>query len=235
MTHTQNYLAVDLGAESGRTILSELNDRKLTLTETHRFSNGPVQLDDGIHWDVLRLWGEIKSGISSTVRRGLQLDGIGLDTWGVDFALLDRNHSLLSNPFHYRDARTDGMLEDAFRRMPRPEIFSNTGIQFMQINTLYQLLAMSVQKSPLLDVAQSFVTIPDLFNYWLSGEITNEFTNATTTQCFDPRKRDWAKPVLDAMNIPSHLFGPVTESGTPIGTLLPRIAEETGAGAVRIV
>src|SRR5512147_2684672 len=153
----RNYLAVDLGAESGRTILGALENDKLTLTETHRFSNGPVRIDDGIHWDVLRLWGEIKSGISATVRAGMPLDGIGLDTWGVDFALLDRNHSLLSNPFHYRDERTDGMVEEAFRRMSRAEIFSHTGIQFMQINTLYQLLAMSVQKSPLLELAKTFV------------------------------------------------------------------------------
>ncbi|HSB03224.1 MAG TPA: rhamnulokinase family protein, partial [Anaerolineales bacterium] len=130
---------------------------------------------------------------------------------------------------------TDGMLEEAFRRMPAADIFAQTGIQFMQINTLYQLLAMSLQKSSLLDAAKTFVTVPDLFNYWLSGEITNEFTNATTTQCFNPRKRDWANPVLRALGIPTHLFGPVTDSGTAIGMLLPRVAEETGASGVRIV
>lgn len=233
---TRNYVAVDLGAESGRTIVGSLADGKLTLYETHRFPNGPVRLNDGLHWDVLQLWSEIKMGLgisSSKIDHGI--DSIGLDTWGVDFALLDKNNSILSNPFHYRDARTDGMLEEAFKRMPRVEIFSNTGIQFMQINTLYQLLAMSLQSSPLFEIAKTFVTIPDLFNYWLSGEITNEFTNATTTQCFDPRKRDWAKPVLNAMNIHSHLFRPVTEPGTSIGTILPHIAEETGTGAVRVV
>jgi rhamnulokinase len=231
----RNYLAVDLGAESGRTILGSLSDEKLTLFETHRFANGPVRLTDGIYWDVLRLWSEIKTGIAASVKSGTTIDGIGLDTWGVDFALLDRNHSLLSNPFHYRDVRTDGMLDEAFKRMPRAEIFANTGIQFMQINTLYQLFAMSVQKSPLFDVAKSFVTIPDLFNYWLSGEITNEFTNATTTQCLDPRTRGWATCVLDAMEIPTHLFKPVTDPGTQLGTLLKPVAEETGAGGVRIV
>lgn len=232
---TRNYLAVDIGAESGRTIVGSLETGKLSLTETHRFSNGPVQLNDGLHWDVLQMWSEIKSGIASTLKHGFALEGIGIDTWGVDFGLLDRNHSLVSNPFHYRDARTDGMLEEAFRRMPRAEVFANTGIQFMQINTLYQLLAMSVQKSPLLDVAESFVTIPDLFNFWLSGEITNEFTNATTTQCLDPRSREWATCVLEAMEVPAHLFKPVTDPGTQLGTLLPRVAEETGAGGVRIV
>lgn len=236
MTSTHNYLAVDLGAESGRTIIGTLHGEKLALTETHRFTNGPVRLPDGLHWDVLRLWSEIKAGIGiSSAKLEGGLDSIGLDTWGVDFALLDGQGALLSNPFHYRDERTNSMLQEAFQRMPRAEIFANTGIQFMQINTLYQLLTMSLQKSPLFEIAKSFVTIPDLFNYWLSGEITNEFTNATTTQCFDPRKRDWAVPVLDAMNIPSYLFRPVTEPGTPIGTLLPTIAAETGAGEVQIV
>ena len=236
MMNTHNYLAVDLGAESGRTIVGRLDDGLLTLTETHRFSNGPVYLPDGLHWDVLRLWSEIKAGIGiSSEKFNKHIDSIGLDTWGVDFALLDSQGALLSNPFHYRDERTDGMLEEAFKRMSRAEIFSNTGIQFMQINTLYQLLAMTNSKSPVLDVAKTFVTIPDLFNYWLSGEIANEFTNSTTTQCLDPHQRDWATPVLDAMNIPARLFGPITESGTRIGVLVPRVAEETGASGVQIV
>jgi rhamnulokinase len=235
MTTPRSYLALDLGAESGRAIIGMLNGDKLSLNEVHRFNNGPVRLPDGMHWDVLRLWSEIKTGIASAVKNGTKLEGIGLDSWGVDFALLDKNKALLSNPFHYRDARTDGMLDEAFRRMSRAEIFANTGIQFMQINTLYQLLAMSMQKSPVFDIAKTYVSIPDLFNYWLSGEITNEFTHATTTQCLDPRKRDWATPALDAMYIPTHLFHPVTDPGTLIGTLLPDIATETGAGGVKIV
>jgi rhamnulokinase len=236
MTQARNYLAIDLGAESGRAIIGMLDGRQLTLTETHRFANGPVRLNDGLHWDVLRLWSDIKEGIAkSSSKVGNALASIGLDTWGVDFALLDKNGALLSNPFHHRDERTDGMLAEAFKRLPRAEIFANTGIQFMQINTLYQLLAMAVQKSPLFDIAESFVTIPDLFNYWLSGELINEFTNATTTQCFDPRQRDWSMPLLDSMNIPSHLFKPVTDSGTRIGTLLSSLAEETGSGATPIV
>lgn len=235
MPEARNYLAIDLGAESGRTMLGTLDNGKLILTETHRFPNGPVRLLDGMHWDVLRLWAEIKAGIAAAVQGGAKLSGLGLDTWGVDFALLDRDGTLLGNPFHYRDARTDGMLHEAFRHMSRADIFAGTGIQFMQLNTLYQLLAMVQAKSPILDVAQTFVTIPDLFNYWLSGEITVEFTNATTTQCFDPLKRDWALPVLHALNIPSHLFGPVTAPGASIGTLLPRVAEETGAGKVKVL
>ena len=231
----QNYLAIDLGAESGRTMLGTLDDGKLTLTETHRFPNGPVRLPEGLHWDVLCLWAEIKAGIANTVESGVKLASLGVDTWGVDFALLDKNGELLGNPYHYRDARTDGMIDEAFRQMPKEELFTHTGIQFLQLNTLYQLLAMVNTKSPALDIAQTFVTIPDLLNYWLCGEITNEFTNATTTQFFDPIKRDWSQPVLEAMGIPAHLFGPVTAPGTPIGTLLPSIAEETGAGEVKVV
>ena len=218
MTQTRNYLAIDLGAESGRTIVGSLVGNKLTLTETHRFTNGPVQLNDGLHWDVLRLWSDIQDGIGRSAANQ-KLDSLGLDTWAIDFALLDKNGSMLGNPFHYRDSRTDSMMDEAFKRMPRAEIFANTGIQFMQINTLYQLLAMVMQESPLLNIAKTFVTIPDLFNYWLTGELTNEFTNATTTQCFDPLKRQWAKPVLDALKIPTHIFRSVIEPGTVIGTV----------------
>src|SRR6266545_6068433 len=174
MAVTHNYLAIDLGAESGRTIIGTLDGRRLKLTETHRFVNGPVRLNDGLHWDVLRLWSDIKEGlVKSSSQVGNSLDSIGLDTWGVDFALLDKNGALLSNPFHYRDARTDGIPEEVFKRIPRTEIFAQTGIQFMQLNTLYQLFSMSLEKSPLFDIAERFVTIPDLFNYWLSGKITN--------------------------------------------------------------
>lgn len=235
MPKAHNYLAIDLGAESGRTMLGTLVDDKLTLNETHRFPNGPVRLPDGLHWDVLHQWVEIKAGIAATVKSGAELSSLGVDTWAVDFALLDKNDALLGNPFHYRDARTDGMMEEAFRRMPRGDIFTNTGIQFLQLNTLYQLLAMVCAKSPILDIAQTFVTIPDLLNFWLCGEITNEFTNATTTQFLDPIKRDWSQAVLEAMGIPAHLFGSITDPGTQIGTLLSDVATETGAGKVKVV
>jgi len=231
MTQARNYLAIDLGAESGRTIVGSLDGKQLTLTETHRFFNGPVRLNDGLHWDVLCLWSDIKDGIG----KSKSIDSIGLDTWAVDFALVDKNDSMLGNPFHYRDARTDGMLDEAFKIMPRAEIFANSGIQFMQLNTLYQLIATVRTNPKIFDIAKTFVTIPDLFNFWLTGELTNEFTNATTTQCFDPRTRTWSTKILDAFNIPAHLFKPVTDPGTRIGTLLPSLAEETGAGAVPVI
>jgi rhamnulokinase len=229
-----NYLAIDLGAESGRTIVGTLEKSVIRLAETHRFSNGPVQLPDGLHWDVLRLWTDIQAGISASAAK-FPLASLALDTWGVDFALLDRNGSLLGNPYHYRDARTDGILDEAFRRVPREQIFAQTGIQFMQINTLYQLLAMLLQKSPLLEVAQTFLTIPDLFNFWLSGKIHCEFTNATTTQCFDPIRRTWAVSLLEALDIPTQILPPVCEPGTTLGSLLPEVAANTGAGSIPVI
>jgi rhamnulokinase len=217
-------------------IIGTLAEDRLSLLEVRRFANIPVRLPDGLHWDVLRIWSEIKSGITAAVsRNGRQLDSIGLDTWGVDFALLDQKGALLGNPFHYRDSRTDGMFAEAFRRMPRASIFENTGIQLMEINTLYQLLAMVVRKSPLLKISQTLLTMPDLFNYWLTGKITCEFTNATTTQCFNPHKRDWAYPLIGAMGIPEHLFQPVIEPGTVIDSLDIDVANEVGAGQIPII
>jgi rhamnulokinase len=229
------YLAIDLGAESGRVIAATIAGNKLELRQVHRFVNAPVRLPDGIHWDILRLYSEIKSGIAGACKSGARLDGIGVDTWGVDFALLDSHGELLGNPYHYRDPRTDGMLELAFQRMPRADIFEHTGIQFMQINTLFQLFSMASRKSPLLDLAQTFVTIPDLLNYWLSGQIACEFTNATTTQCYDPRQGDWAWPVLEALGIPQHIFKPVTQPGSILGPLTTDLVEECGAGAAQVI
>jgi rhamnulokinase len=188
MSHHLNFLAFDLGAESGRAMLGQFDGERLRLSEVHRFLNGPVRLPDGLHWDVLRLWSEVKHGLGLAAREhGADLAGVGLDTWGVDFGLLDRDGALIANPFHYRDSRTDGMLEEAFRRVPRAQIFEQTGIQFLQLNSLYQLLAMVVGRSPALDVAETFLTMPDLFNYWLTGRKCCEFSIATTTQCYNPR------------------------------------------------
>lgn len=232
MTH---YLALDLGAESGRAILGTLEDGKLTLAEIHRFPNGPVHLPNGMFWDVLRLWSEVKDGIAAAVGSGANPVSLGVDTWGVDFALFDKNGTLLGNPHHYRDPRTDGMMEEAFKLVPRAEIFARTGIEFLQLNTLYQLYAFSLANPALFDAAEHFVTTPDLFNYWLSGQITNEFTIATTTQCFDPLANNWAGDLLAALGIPARLFHPVTRPGTRLGPLLRQVAAETGAGAAQVV
>ncbi len=244
MLKTLSILALDLGAESGRAMLGRFDGQRLRLTEIHRFPNGPVHLPDGLHWDVLRLWSEIRHGLALALREHKALAGVGLDTWGVDFGLLDRDGVLIGNPYHYRDSRTDGMIEEACRRVPRAEIFAQTGIQFMQLNSLYQLLAMVVQRSPALDIAATFLTMPDLFNYWLTGRKVCEFTIATTTQCYDPRpsppsqggaRGGWAYPLLERLGIPTHIFPEVIPPGTILGELLPTVAEEVGAGALPVI
>jgi len=228
------YLALDLGAESGRAMVGSLGGRKLSLTETHRFANLPLKLPTGLHWDIDGLWREIKKGIALS-GRDFPLQSLALDTWGVDFGLLDQGGNLLGTPTHYRDARTDGMLHAAFQRVPREQIFAQTGIQFMQLNTLYQLLAMVRANDPQLRAARTFLTMPDLFNHWLCGSLCCEFTNATTTQCFNPLTRSWAYPLLEALGIPTHIFPPVCEPGTMLGSLLPGIAQETGSEAIPVI
>ncbi len=236
MSLANHLLAIDLGAESGRVIMGALDDDRLALSEVHRFANVPVRLPDGLHWDILRLWSEIQAALSLALRqRGNCPLSLGIDTWGVDFALLDRDGGLIGDPFHYRDRRTDGMLEEAFRRMPREEIFALTGIQFMPLNTLYQLLAMVVADAPALDHAETLLMIPDLLNYWLTGTIGCEFSNATTTQCYDPRVQDWATPLLDAMNIPRGIFPHVVPPGTILGPLSPEVVDGAVQGAVTVV
>ncbi len=236
---TLNLAAVDLGAESGRVMVGCLADAALTLTEVHRFPNTPVRLpaaSTSLHWNVLQLWQEIQHGLGLAAQQtNGALAGIGLDTWGVDFALLDQHEHLLGNPVHYRDARTTGILEAVCARVSRAEIFERTGIQFMPINTLYQLLALRLQGSAMLDNAARFLTIPDLFNFWLSGCAVNEFSNATTTQCYDPRARAWARPMLDRLGIPTAMFGEVIPPGTVLGPVRPIVAETLGLNAVPVI
>jgi rhamnulokinase len=221
------FLAIDLGAESGRAVLGRFNGERIILEEAHRFANVPVRLPDGLHWDVLRIVKEAKDGIAKAVRNGGQIESLGVDAWGVDFALLDRDGCLIANPYHYRDLRTEGMEEKAFDRMPKEEIYGTTGIQFMPINTLYQLLSM--EGSPLLQAARTLLLVPDLIGYWLTGEKACEFTAASTTQLCDARSGGWARDVLQRMRFPGHIFGQIVPPGTQLGPLLPEVAEETGA------
>lgn len=236
MMEAQNYLAIDLGAESGRSIVGSMSNERLVIEETHRFPNCSVLLPSGLHWDILRLWSDIKTGIGiSSEKFSKKISSIALDTWGVDFALLDQQDLLLSNPFHYRDLRTDGMLEEAFKRVPREEIYESTGIQFMQINTLYQLFSMVISGSPLLNIASRFLTTPDLFNFWMCGSKQSEFTIATTTQCLNPLTKQWAYPLLEKLGIPTHIFPDVVQPGTLLGSIRPSLAEETNVGQIPIV
>lgn len=231
-----DYLAFDLGAESGRAIVGRLQDERLELFPIYRFPNLPIRVLDSYHWDVLHLFQELVAGLALYRRDyGERLEGIGVDTWGVDFALLDHQGKLLGNPYHYRDPRTEGMLQEAFRLVPREEIFRQTGIQFMEINTLYQLLAMRLGQDPLLQVAKTLVMMPDLLNYWLTGVITCEFSAATTSQCYNPRSHDWAWDVLSRLGLPTGIFQPVVQPGTVIGPLHGRVAEQVGLQDVRVI
>ncbi|MCX7818474.1 MAG: rhamnulokinase [Kiritimatiellae bacterium] len=234
---TKVYLAVDLGAESGRVMAGLWNGRTLRLQEVHRFQNGPVWWADSMRWDVVRLWAEIQNGLAAAAREhGPQIVSVGTDTWGVDFALLSRRGELLAQPWHYRDARTDGMLARAFRMVPRAEIFRQTGIQFMQINTLYQLLAMRRSHPDLLEHAGTLLMMPDLFHWLLCGSKVVEFTDASTSQCVNPVRRAWARGLLKKFGIPTHIFPAMVQPGTDLGPLRRLVAERAGLPpTVRVV
>ena len=228
MSETINFLAIDLGGASGRAILGRWDGQHLKLEEIHRFPNEPVTIQGHQHWDVLRLWYEIKRGITRFAHRIKRpLCSIGVDTWGVDFALLDRRGNLLGNPYHYRDGRTDGMLELAFQQMPRRQIFEHTGNQFMQFNTLFQLLSMAHKNDPQLETADTLLMMPDLFHYWLTGCKTTEFSIATTSQMYDIRQRHWARPVLTQLNIPVDILPAVVSPGSVVGQLPQALKDET--------
>ena len=216
-----HYLAIDLGAESGRALLGSLSGRRLSVEELHRFPNTPVRVQGALYWDILRLWHEIQHGISLATReRKLTLDGIGDDTWGVDCALLGSDGLLLDNPRHYRDARNNGMMEKLFETVPRDQVFTCTGIQFMQINTLYQLFAMRLAGAPTLGVAARLLSIPDLFNYWLTGVARSETTIASTTQFFNPATMTWAADLLRRLDLPDQILAELVPPGTLLGKML---------------
>jgi rhamnulokinase len=223
------FLAIDLGAESGRALLGRFDGERVALEEVHRFPNVPVRVTDGLHWDALRLMGCVYRSLSKAAREAKQIESVGIDSWGIDFALLDRDGALVSNPYHHRDPRTEGMIERAFEQSPKEEIYETTGVQFMRINTLYQLLAM--QGSPLLEVADTLLLIPDLMNYWLTGEKTCEFTNATTTQLYDLEAEGWAEDLLQKMSLPDSIFPKIVPPATKLGSLLPEVAREVGLDA----
>lgn len=228
-----NYVAFDLGASSGRALLGSLEDDRLNIIELHRFPNSPVQLPSGLHWNILTLWTEIMQGLRTAASHNPV--SVGMDTWGVDFGLLDKHDVLIGNPYHYRDHRTEGMMAEAFQRVPRELIYARTGIQFMELNTLYQLYAMAKGKSPALDIAQTLLFTPDLLNFWLTGRKVNEFTIATTSQAYSPLTGVWATDLLEALSIPTHIFGEVIPPGTALGALRAEIAHGTGLTDITVI
>jgi rhamnulokinase len=230
------YLAVDLGASSGRVLAGALDGGRLALEEMHRFENGGVAANDRLYWNVLSLWRHIQDGLrSAALKHGDAVASVGVDTWGVDFALLGRGDELLGNPFHYRDRHTSGILERAFAIVSREEIFEATGLQFMEFNSLYQLLAMKQANSPLLEAAKSFLMMPDLFHWLMSGVKSNEQTDASTTQFYNPKTGDWAYELLARFGLPSPMLGQLTPPGETLGKLRRSVAEETGLKRASVV
>jgi len=228
MVTTRNYLALDLGAESGRGLLGRFDGQCLKLEEGHRFPNGPVLMLDTLYWDLPRLYAEVKTALAQGVARAGELDSVGVDTWGVDFGLIGRGETLLGNPVHYRDARTDGMLAAAFERIPRERIYEITGLQFLPFNTVYQLLALSRSRSPLLEVAETLLMMPDLFGWLLTGRRAGEKTNASTTQLLDPRSGAWSDELCNGLGLPRAILPELIKPGAVLGSLRRSVADEIG-------
>jgi len=232
----QCYLGVDLGAESGRVMAGLWDGKRIRLEELHRFPNGPVEIAGTLRWDVLRLWSEIQHGLGLAARKyGQSVRSVGVDTWGVDFVLLSKSNELLGQPFHYRDARTNGVMASAFRRIPREKIFAATGLQFMEINTLYQLLALQKRNPEILAAADCLLMMPDFFHWCLCGARVAEFTNATTTQFFHPTRRTWSYDLLKKFNLPTKILPEVVPPGTRLDSLRKSVANHAGLNEVSVV
>ncbi|GGV64619.1 rhamnulokinase [Streptomyces griseoloalbus] len=217
-----SYAAVDLGASSGRVMVGRVGPDSLELSEVHRFPNRPVRVPEGLRWDVLGLYAGVLAGLGAAG----PVDSVGIDSWAVDYGLLDADGALLGNPVHYRDSRTDGVAEKVWATLPAEELYAATGLQYAPFNTLYQLTA--ARGSAQLAQAERLLLIPDLLSYWLTGEQGTELTNASTTQLIDPRTRDWAHGVAERLGIDLGLFAPLRRPGDPAGVLRPEVLEETG-------
>ena len=221
-TAVNSYAAVDLGASSGRVMVGRVGPDSLELTEAHRFVNRPVRVPEGLRWDILALYGGVLDGLRAAGR----VDSVGIDSWAVDYGLLDADGALLGNPVHYRDSRTEGVAEKVWSTAPAEQLYAATGLQYAPFNTLYQLVA--AKESAQLSSAARLLLIPDLLSYWLTGEQGTELTNASTTQLIDPRTRAWSYDIASRLGIDLGLFAPLRQPGNPAGVLRPEVLEETG-------
>ena len=220
-------VAVDVGAQSGRVVVGRFDGSRFAIDEVHRFANVPVLAGGTLHWDALRLYEEMLEGIGAAARETSDIDSVGVDTWGVDFALIDRAGRLIGNPVHHRDRRTDGVMEQVFARVPARELYERTGIQMLPINTIFQLVAAAESADRSLEVAHRLLLMPDLFHFWLSGVAACELTNATTSQCLDPRERAWATDVLTRLGLPTELFREIVPPASVLGRLSADVVERT--------
>ncbi|RYG55375.1 hypothetical protein EON80_30750 [bacterium] len=221
------FAAVDLGAESGRVIVGRFDGQKLGLEVVHRFPNTPTWAGGTFYWDILRLWSDIGEGLTKAARLG-EIAGIGVDTWGVDFGLLDHNDKLIGNPVHYRDKRNDGMIDHAASIVPQSEIYSSTGLQFLPFNTLYQLLAMKQTDAHQLEIAKSLLFIPDLLHFWLSGIKKSEYTIASTSQMLDANTRFWDEGLLRRFDLPTNILCDIVPPGSILGNVSADVAKRFG-------
>jgi rhamnulokinase len=232
-------LAFDLGASTGRALVGELLEdgegRRLAVTEVHRFPNGPVETCGHLYWDILRLLQEVKTGIRKAFQNGFRPESFGIDTWGVDFGLIDRNGELVGNPYHYRDAQTEGLIDEVAALVGRRELYEQGGLQFMPFNTIYQLYAMAKARTPRLDAAETLLLTPDLITYLLTGRKVCEFTMATTTQLLHPLTKTWNTPLMERLGIPPRLFLDVVPPGTRVGPLSDAVCRELGVPPVEAV
>ncbi len=230
------YLAIDFGASSGRAIIGKIENERISLEEIHRFPNQPIQIMGHLYWDFPFLFNEMKKGITLAVKKGYHnLNGMGIDTWGVDFGLITKDSQLLGNPFCYRDPRTDGTLDDVFSKINKEDLYSITGIQFLQINSLFQLFSMVDTDSPLLKIADRLLFMPDLFNFYLTGEKLNEYTIASTSQLLDAKERVWAFEIFSKLGLPEKLVATLVDPGTVIGDVLREIKVETGVKKLDVI
>jgi rhamnulokinase len=224
-----SFLAADLGASSGRVMDCRWDGNRFSLEEIHRFPNGGVRFGSDLYWNVLRIWSEIQTSLKKFRASHSEIPaGIGIDAWGVDYCLLDKRDRLLGNPYHYRDARTSGLPDAVSPVMNRHDLFQATGVQTMEINTIFQLAGMALRRDHSLDLAQTLLMIPDLFQFLLCGEKKAEYTEATTTELYDLRARCWSLETLAKFKLPTRIFQDVVLPGTPLGRLRPDVQSECG-------
>ena len=235
MLRQLNMAAADLGASGGRVVLGRFDGVRLDIEPIHRFPNIPVRAAGVLYWDILHLYEEIRQGFAATASAHGPVRSIGVDAWGNDFGLLGRNGDLLANPVHYRDDRTLGMMDEVFSRVPRQSVYERTGVQFMRFSGLYQLFSVFLRRDSTADAAHTFLLIPDLILYFLTGQRNTEFTDATTTQMFTPRDMDWDRELLELLGIPSRLFTSIIQPGSVIGELDRRNADELGLAGAKVV
>ena len=235
MGETIYNLAFDFGASSGRMILSKYQDGKIELEELHRFPNDPVRIGKNFYWDTFRLYHEMKVGLKKAAAKKLPIQSLAIDTWGVDYGLIDKDGNLIGNPVNYRDDRTIGVLEEIAKLVPLDELYAKTGIQFMNFNTLFQLYADKQMRPDIYDKAVRLLFMPELFGYFLTGKMYNEYTFASTGQLLDAKKRDWDYDIIERCGIKKEFFGELTKPGTVIGDLLPEVVEETGLSGVKVI